>query len=308
MSTATVATGRPVAAGGRPRSRHRVLAWAGPLAPAVLLLTVFFAGPILWCLYAAFTNVALSGPGASAPTFVGLGNFRRMIADPVFRQSVGLTVIFVLGSAVVGQNVLGMLLALLMRGRNRVFRALLGIAVVGAWVVPEVVAAFIWYAFLSDRGTLNTLLTAATGGHHGSWLYAAPMVSVIVANVWRGTAFSMLVYQAALSEVPPELVEAAAVDGAGTWARLRYVTLPVMKRSIITNLMLVTLQTLSLFTLIFVMTGGGPGTDSQTLPIYMYEQAFKFYQLGYGTAVALVLLLIGAIFSLVYVRALRVDV
>lgn len=308
MSTATVATGRPVGAAGRPRSRRRVLAWAGPLAPAVLLLAVFFAGPILWCLYAAFTNVALSGPGASAPTFVGLGNFQRMIADPVFRQSVGLTVVFVLGSAVVGQNVLGMLLALLMRGRNRVFRALLGTAVVGAWVVPEVVAAFIWYAFLSDRGTLNTLLTAATGAHHGSWLYAAPMVSVIVANVWRGTAFSMLVYQAALSEVPPELVEAAAVDGAGTWARLRYVTLPVMKRSIITNLMLVTLQTLSLFTLIFVMTGGGPGTDSQTLPIYMYEQAFKFYQLGYGTAVALVLLLIGAIFSLVYVRALRVEV
>ncbi len=133
-----------------------------------------------------------------------------------------------------------------------------------------------------------------------------PLLSVILASVWRGTAFSMLVYSAAISDVPPDLLEAAAVDGANSLQRLRRVTLPLMKRSIMTNLMLITLMTLSVFTLVFAMTGGGPGTKSETLPIYMYQEAFKYYQLGYGAAVALILLLIGAIFSLIYVRALKV--
>jgi multiple sugar transport system permease protein len=118
----------------------------------------------------------------------------------------------------------------------------------------------------------------------------------------------VLVYSAALSEVPTDLLDAAAVDGAGPLARLRYVTLPLIKRSMLTHLMLITLQTLAVFTLVFVMTGGGPGTRSQTMPIYMYQEAFKFFQLGYGTAVALVLLLLGALFSLVYVRGLRQEV
>jgi multiple sugar transport system permease protein len=85
------------------------------------------------------------------------------------------------------------------------------------------------------------------------------------------------------------------------------VTLPMIRRSIMTNLMLITLQTLAVFTTIWVLTGGGPGTKSQTTPIYMYEQAFKFYNLGYGTAMALVLLVIGALFSAIYLRFVKVD-
>jgi multiple sugar transport system permease protein len=133
------------------------------------------------------------------------------------------------------------------------------------------------------------------------------MLAVILANVWRGTAFSMLVYQAALNDVPPELHEAAAVDGASAWQRLRRVTLPLIRRSIVSNLMLITLQTLAAFGLIYVMTKGGPGTKSSTTPIYMYQESFQFYKLGYGTAMALVLLVIGAIFSLIYVRLIKVD-
>ena len=93
----------------------------------------------------------------------------------------------------------------------------------------------------------------------------------------------------------------------GGWRRFWYVTLPMIRRSILTNLMLITLQTLAVFTMIYVMTGGGPGTKSQTTPIYMYEQAFKFYNLGYGTAMALVLLVVGALFSLIYLRFVKVD-
>jgi multiple sugar transport system permease protein len=229
-----------------------------------------------------------------------------MFADPTFRESLILTVVFTVASGVIGQNVLGLLLAVLMRGRNGVLRSVVGTIIVVAWVIPEIVAAFVWYAYLNDQGSLNSVLTTL---HlpHPSWLYVYPMFAVIVANIWRGTAFSMLVYSAAISDVPTDVLEAAAVDGANALQTLWRVTLPLMKRAIMTNLMLVTLQTLSVFTLVFALTGGGPGTASETLPIYMYQQAFKFYQLGYGAAMTLVLLLIGAVFSLIYVRILKVE-
>jgi multiple sugar transport system permease protein len=287
----------------RPGRGRRLLGRLLPLAPALLLLAVFFAGPLLWSVYTAFTDMALSG--SAAVHFTGLTNFRRMFADPSFVQSLELTVLFVVGSAVIGQNCLGLLLALLLRGRRQVVRTSITGLVIGAWVVPEVVAGFAWYAFLYKTGTLNSIL-----GHFGlsqNWLYTTPMLAVILANTWRGTAFSMLVYSAALSDVPPELLEAAAVDGASGWARLRYVTLPLIRRAIVSNLMLITLQTLASFGLIYVMTGGGPGTASSTTPLYMYQQAFQFYQLGYGTAMALVLLVLGALFSLIYLRLIKLE-
>jgi multiple sugar transport system permease protein len=280
--------------------------WLVPMTPALLLL-LLFVGPIVWCVYSAFTNAALTGAGAGSVEFVGLDNFRRMLTDPEIGKAIWLTVVFVLGSAVIGQNTMGLFIALLMSGRNRVVRAVVGTVVVAAWVLPEIVAAFIWVAFLGRDGSLNAALNAL-GLPGQNWLFSVPILAVILANIWRGTAFSMLVYSAALSDVPPELTEAAEMDGAGGWRRLVYVTLPLIKHSIMTNLMLITLQTLAVFTLIFVMTGGGPGTKSQTLPLLMYQQAFKFSDIAYGTAIALVLLLVGAVFSLFYIRVLRPEV
>jgi multiple sugar transport system permease protein len=285
------------------RDRGRNLRRLTPLLPAGLLLLLFFVGPMLWCVYTAFTDTALSGSGTIH--FTGLDNFDRLVHDPSFWHSILLTLMFVIGSAVIGQNTLGLLIALIMRGRNRIARLIVTGLVLGAWAVPEVVAAFCWYAFLYRTGTLNGLLHHV--GLSQDWLYTTPMLAVILANVWRGTAFSMLVYDAALSDVPPELLEAAAIDGASSWQRLRRVTLPLIRRSIVSNLMLITLQTLAAFGLIFVMTGGGPGTASQTTPLYMYEQSFKFYELGYGTAMALVLLLVGALFSVIYLRLIRLE-
>jgi multiple sugar transport system permease protein len=275
----------------------------GAYVPALVLLGVFFAGPLLWSVYSAFTNVALTG--SSSIDFVGLANFKTMVHDSQFWNSLWLTLVFVVGSAVIGQNTLGLLIALLLRGRGKAARALVSGLVVAAWTVPETVAGFCWYSFLHTDGTLNAILHRV--GLSQNWLYTTPMLAVILANVWRGTAFSMLVYQAALNDVPPELHEAAAVDGATAWQRLRRVTLPLIRRSIVTNLMLITLQTLAAFGLIYVMTKGGPGSKSSTTPIYMYQESFQFYKLGYGTAMALVLLVIGAIFSLIYVRLIKVD-
>jgi len=277
-----------------------------PLTPAIGLMLVFLAGPILYCVYAAFTNMALTGTGAANVKFVGLDNFRKAFNSGAFTNAIWLTLVFTLISAIIGQNTLGLGLALLMRKSTKVVRNFVGTAVIGAWVLPEVVAAYLLSAFFNDDGTLNVMLHAV-GLPGQDWLYAAPIIAVSLANIWRGTAFSMLVYSAALSEIPKEIDESAEMDGASGARRLVFVTVPMISRAVMTNLMLITLQTLSVFGLIFAMTRGGPGTKSQTLPLYMYEQAFSFSQIGYGTAIALVMLAIGAVFSLIYLRGLNSE-
>jgi multiple sugar transport system permease protein len=287
------------------KKRLPIWQWLGPLAPALAILALFFAGPIIWAVYIAFTNKALTGVGAAHPKWVGFDNFVHMFNDPLFIHSLVLTVLFVVGSAVIGQNTLGFLIALLERGRNAVVTSALNTFVIAAWVMPEIVAGFAWYAYLYQGGTLDSFLN-----HFGvsqDWLYTTPMLAVIIANVWRGTAFSMLVYSAAMSDLPPDLLEAAQVDGASPFALLRRVILPLLRRPIVTNLMLITLQTLSSFTLIFVMTAGGPGEASQTTPLYIYQQALQLYNISYGTAMCIVLLIIGALFSLIYLKLIHVE-
>jgi multiple sugar transport system permease protein len=275
------------------------------MSPALIILLLFFAGPIIWACYIAFTNKALTGTGAAHPKWVGLANFSHMFSDPLFIHSLFLTVIYVVGSALIGQNTLGFLIALLERGRNGVFVSILNTFILGAWVMPEVVAAFCWYAYLYQGGTLDSFLHHV--GLSQDWLYTAPMFAIIIANIWRGTAFSMMVYSAGFSELPPELLEAARVDGANQVSLLYRVIIPLLRRSIVTNLMLITLQTLASFTLIFVLTAGGPGEESQTTPLYIYQQALQLYDISYGTAMCIVLLLIGALFSLVYIKLIKVE-
>lgn len=275
-----------------------------PLLPAVVLLAVFLAGPIAYCVYYAFTDMQLTG--ASGTHFTGFDNFTRAFRDSDFLNAVRLTLVFVVGSAVVGQNTLGLALAVLMEKASKPVRSLTNGVVIAAWVLPEVVAGYLMYAFFYDQGSLNSLLQTLHLPRQ-NWLYTLPILAVCLANVWRGTAFSMMVFSAALNDVPRELVEAAEMDGAGPWQRLWRVTLPVIRRSILTNLMLITLQTLSVFGLIYTMTRGGPGNKSETLPVFMYQQAFQNSLIGYGTAIALVLLVVGALFSAVYIRLLRLE-
>ncbi|GAA1832740.1 sugar ABC transporter permease [Agromyces salentinus] len=277
-----------------------------PLLPAIVLLVIFLLGPVISSFYGSFTDASLTGASAQGSSFVGFQNYAELFADPDFPKSVMLTLVFLVASAIIGQNVIGLGLALLMRSSSGIARGLVGTFVVTAWVLPEIVASFAAYAFFNDTGTLNTMLAWA-GLEGTNWLYATPMLAVILANIWRGTAFSMLVYSAALQDVPAEITESAEVDGARGWQRLAFITVPMIRRSITTNLMLTTLQTLSVFTLIFVMTGGGPGTDSSTLPVLAYQEAFQFGQLGFGTAIATILLLVGALFSIVYLRALKPE-
>ncbi|MFP3987809.1 sugar ABC transporter permease [Streptomyces sp. E11-3] len=284
---------------------RRGLVRALPVSPAVVLLVLFLAGPIAYCGYIAFTDLQLTGQAESS--FVGFENFRTAFKDDAFRNAVWLTVVFTVLSSLIGQNTLGLALASLMQRASKPVRTLTGAVVIAAWVLPEVVAGFLLYAFFRRDGTLNAILEwLHLPGQQ--WLFTLPILAVSFANVWRGTAFSMLVYSAALNEIPQEITEAAEVDGAGGWRRMWHITLPMIRRSIGTNLMLNTLQTLSVFGLIWVMTRGGPGDRSQTLPLLMYDQAFLKSMIGYSTAMALLLLLVGALFSLVYLRLLRTEV
>lgn len=262
-----------------------------------MILTVIFS----------FSNLALTGTNASQFQFIGFDNFVQMFQDPNFRISIWNTIVFVFFSAVIGQCFLGFLIAFLMREKNTAFRRVIGLIIIAAWVTPEVVVSFCWVAFLGETGTANWLL-GLLNIEPIAWLFTFPMISVIIANVWRGTAFSMMVFQSALDDIPKEVEEAAVMDGASRWQIVTKITIPMVKGTIATNLMLVTLQTLGVFTLIYTMTGGGPGVSTATLPVFMYQQAFVSYQLGYGTAISLVLLAIGAIASLIYMKTLKVKV
>jgi len=117
----------------------------------------------------------------------------------------------------------------------------------------------------------------------------------------------MLLYASGLEGIPDDLLDAAAVDGAGPWARLRSIILPLLKGTIVTDLLLITLATLSDFTLVYVLTGGSTA-QTELLTIYQYRQAFQFYQIGYGSAIALLIVIVGAILSLLYIRVLRIEV
>lgn len=284
--------------------KRRNYTWIYYLLPSIVIMLVFFIYPILLTFFYSFTNLALTGESARELKFVGLNNYIRMFDDPSVKVSIWNTLVFLIGSAVIGQQVLGFLIALLMKHKNKTFRRVIGTIVLAGWVTPEIVCALCLYSFFSDEGTLNAILSAF-GIPVVTWLFTVPMLTIILANVWHGTAFSMLVFQAALDDVPSDIEEAAVVDGASKWQILFRITIPYIKEIIMTNMMLVTLQTLGVFGLIYAMTGGGPGTKTTTLPIFMYNQAFINYQLGYGTAISLLLLLIGIVLSLFYIRSMR---
>lgn len=275
------------------------------LVPAVVLLLIFFIFPIVLTVYYSFTNLALSGENAKQLKFIGLDNYISMFRDRNVKISIINTLIFLVGS-LIGQQVLGFLIALLMKNKNRIFRRIVGPVFLAGWIMPEVVVALCCSTFFGDEGTLNTIL----GTLHlpvVEWLYAAPMLTVILANVWHGTAFSMMNFQSALDSVSEDIEEAARVDGANRFQTIVKIIIPCIKSSIATNTMLNTLSTLGVFGLIYMMTGGGPGTSTLTLPIFMYRQAFVSQQLGYGTAISMLLLIIGIILSIIYTRVLRDD-
>jgi multiple sugar transport system permease protein len=281
----------------RDREPFRPSTWL-LVTPATILLVTIFLVPIVIAFYLAFTNLQLLGPNALHPQFTGLANAERMVADPVFVQSVGLTILFIVSCALIGQTVAGLALALLMQRSSTFTRATVSTIALVGWALPEVTVAFAWYAFAQAGGVLGGLLQSPTENYLTTW----PFVIVSIANVWHTLAFSMLIFLAGLRNVPPQLLEAAALEGTSYFGVLRRVTFPLLRPVFVTSWLVGIVQNISVFTLIYVMTQGGPNNATMTLPVYIYQQSFTYYELGYGSAIALVLLVIGGAFGVFFVR------
>jgi multiple sugar transport system permease protein len=278
-------------------------------APALALVALFVAGPALYGVYLSLTNTSLVGAAALHPSYVGLANYRELIGSPAFLQSLGLSAEFVFFSALVGQFLLGLAAALLLSRARVRFKGLFGAAILLPMVVPEVVASLSWGSMLApgDLGTVNQL-ARLLGAHAVSWLEAFPMLSVIIVNIWRGIAFAMIMFQAALQGVPREVEEAARVDGARRAQLLRYITLPLIKGPIFLYMLLTTITTFSIFGLVYFLTQGGPGDKTDIIAIYIYNNAFQFFEIGLGSAGSVILLVAVGVLGALYVRLARVEI
>jgi len=308
VSTSTLSPRRAVALRARLSVRGRTarrLTGMTMTAPLVVVVLAFLGWPIIWTLALSLTNKAITGPTALHPSFIGLANYRELFsAGSGVVRAILLSLYYLVASAYIGQALFGFVIAYLMQRCPYRVRATVGSIIVVSWLIPEIIAAWMWFTLLSDGGTLQQALHGV-GIPYQTWLISHPMISVSLANSWRGVAFSYLLFSAALSDIPADLIEAAEVDGANAWRRLSRIILPMLSATILVDLVLITLGTLNDFTLIFAMTGSGPGTNSTVLSVFMYQQAFASFQLAYGTAIAVVLLVVGAIFAVGYIRILR---
>ncbi|MDO8359496.1 MAG: sugar ABC transporter permease [Devosia sp.] len=280
-------------------------AGAAFLAPAAALVGVFVLLPFFWVIFVSFTNRTLLGKTALNPEFVGLGNYLQLF-DPTsfftrgqFGFSLILTTQFVILSALVGQALLGLLLAWLMQTIPPWLKRIVEACVIAAWILPEVVIGFAWFAFLNyEHGTLNMILNSL-GLPPGDFLLQQPFWVIVIFNTWRGAAFSMMLFNSAFSSIPPSYFQAADVAGASSWQKLRDIGLPLIRGHVVTDLILITMWTFNVFTP-FLLTNGGPSYRTELLSIYTYRVAFRDFEFGKGAAVGVIIMVINLAFALVY--------
>ncbi|HZG78966.1 MAG TPA: sugar ABC transporter permease [Paenibacillus sp.] len=272
--------------------------WYGYLfiSPMVLGFAMFLLGPIVATFFMSFTDWSL----LRDVSFIGFDNYRRAFAeDPVFWETVGNTLYFSAG--LVPLNLmLALGLALLLKNNLPgigFFRTAIFTPVVTSLVVWSIVFKYI---FATDAGMVNQLLRLF-GVEGLPWLYhmELTMPVVIVVSVLKNVGLNMVIFLAALHDVPKMYYEAANLDGASRWQTLRNVTLPLISPSVFLALILTLIGSLKVFGQIYVMTGGGPGTSTHVLVYYIYQQAFRLYEFGYASAIAFILFFMVFILTLV---------
>ena len=278
------------------------------MAPAALLLAVFFAAPALWAVYTSFTDLSLFGFGAKAPDFIGMGNYRRFWHDPDFTQILRNTVEFVFWAAVVGQTAGGLALALLL-DRAKVGGHRLGdiafAAVLLAWISPPLLTAYLWGRLLDTRSGVIDGVLAALGFGRVSFLGDHAMTSVIAVETWKGIGFATLIFLGALQAIPPQVLEAARCDGAGALALFRDHLFPQLRGVIALVLVMTTIVSSGSFLMILLLTNGDPGLQTETIALYAYHRAFGGLEIGFGAAISVVLLLTNAVLAMIYLGIMR---
>ena len=270
------------------------------LAPAIAFFLVFALGPLIAAVYLSFLN----WDGISPPTWVGLGNWTRAFSDPVTLHAIFLTVQVMVLSWLI-QTPISLLLGVYLAGYQR-YRAILSVFYFLPLLFSAVAIGLIWSSsMLSSDGALNTLLRSIGASSLAKDWLGDPrlaLYAIVVVIAWQFIPFHTLLYQAGARQIPQVLYEAARIDGANGIQRFFHITLPQLRYTVVTSTILILTGSLTYFDVIFVMTGGGPGYATRILPLQMYITAFQDAQIGYGSAIAVILAVAGLILSLFLLR------
>lgn len=275
------------------------------LAPALIILSVVIFYPLVQVLLLSVRNTHLMLPQSQ---FVGLKNFHDLLViDPIFKTAVLNTLVFTVGSVIGGFGI-GFTLALVLNEHLPFRNILRGIALI-PWVIPGVIVALLTlYMFNGEIGIINhTLKTLGLVERFIPWFGSTDyaMIALIIANIWNQTPFYMLMLLAGLQTRPDDLMEAAKIDGAGTWARFKYVTLPHLSGVILIVTALMVIWNFNNFDLIWTTTQGGPVNATMVLSIYTYRQTFLSFRMGYASAIAVMWLVGLILFLYFYIRAVE---
>jgi len=272
------------------------------LLPAFLFLSLFLVYPILRSAYYSLYNWKGMGP---AVDFIGLENFKRLFADQIFLKAVK-NGIFIIVFSLAIQLPLAMALALII-GRDIPGRAFFRAVFFMPYVLSEVITAIMWLIIYNpnpNRGFLNAIINVIPFLKPQAWLADTRLVmpAIFVVLTWKYIGLHMLLYITGLQNIPREIEEAALIDGVNNPQMVAYITLPLLSGTIKTSVYLSILGSLQVYALVWIMTRGGPVNASEVMSTYMYRYSFVRFELGYGSAVAIVMLLIALTFSIIYLR------
>ncbi len=313
MSTTTassvVGASRPDGRGGPHRppavKRRRRIRWQPAwlfVAPSLLIISVFIIFPILQSLWFSLHDWKI---GAAVQEWVGLGNYLELFADEHFWNALRVTAVFSVVS-VVAQMVVGYWLASALLRDNLINRVVRSV-----FFFPTIVAlatiGLVWRFLLDPNIGLVGGLSAAFGAEPIGWLQSTEwaLPTVIFVSVWKNLGFTMIILLAGLKGVPAHLYEAARIDGAEGWQLTRFVTLPSIRPTLLFTTMILTINSLQVFDLVYVMTNGGPLFTTDTLVTMMFREGFENFNLGYASAIAWVLFALIMILSIFQLRLFR---
>ncbi|SNS69236.1 arabinogalactan oligomer / maltooligosaccharide transport system permease protein [Streptosporangium subroseum] len=296
----------------RTMSRHWY-AWA-MVAPVILVTALLIGWPLARGVYLSLTDATEATMGRtigvnvipSTYEFVGLDNYISILTSGLFWEKLTWTVTWTVACVALHYG-LGLGLAMLLNRKVR-FRSVYRLLLILPWAIPGFVSAFIWrYLYNSDYGVINGMLKAAGLGAVG-WLDdpTTAKIAVIAVNVWMGVPFMMVAVLGGLQSIPGELYEAAEVDGATPWQRFRFITVPGLRTVSSTVILLGTIWTFNMFPVIFLISGGGPGSSTEILVTYAFREAFTGIRNYSGSAAwGVIILMLLVVLALVYRRALR---
>lgn len=267
------------------------------ILPTIAILAIFRFLPMLQAFYLSLTQYDLVHP----PRFVGLANFVELLHDPLFLKSARVSLTYVLFS-VVPVIPLSLGLAVLFN-RSLWLKNFLRSAVFMPVVMPAVVMAVVWTFMYQQDGVVNTIL-GWFGIEPIPWLRssATSLWAVILIGIWRATPYYMVIFLAGLQAIPEDYYDAAEIDGAGKWNTFRFITLPLLKPTLLLVIVMNVIVAMKVFAVPLIMTGGGPADSTRVLPLFIYQTAFEFFDMGRAAAMSVFLFVGVMLFSLVQVR------